>query len=127
MEGRYMKYENGPPPHDEVIAALMTSTTREEAASKLGVSRSTLYRWLASDDELKEAFHTARTTALQEGTTTLQMASYEAAAALRSLVLDTSINPHVRLGAARAILEFAYRATEVEDVRAQIEELKELI
>jgi len=55
------------------------------------------------------------------------MASYEAAAALRSLVLDTSINPHVRLGAARAILEFAYRATEVEDVRAQIEELKELI
>jgi transposase-like protein len=127
VKDRNMRYENGTPPHDEVIAALMTSTTREEAASKLGVSRSTLYRWLQQDEELKEAFRSARSTALQEGTTTLQMASYEAAAALRSLVLDTNVNPHVRLGACRAILEYAYRATEVEDVRAQIEELKGLM
>jgi AcrR family transcriptional regulator len=122
----HMTHEDGGWSHADIIEALLTSPTREAAAKRLGISRSTLYRWL-KDDDLREAFRTARSYALHEGTTTLQLATYEAAAALRMLALDTNTNPHVRLGACRAILEFAYRATEVEDVRAQIEELKGMI
>jgi transposase-like protein len=122
----HMTHEDGGWSHADIIEALLTSPTREAAAKRLGISRSTLYRWLR-DEDLREAFRTARSDALHEGTTTLQLATYEAAAALRMLALDTNTNPHVRLGACRAILEFAYRATEVEDVRAQIEELKGMI
>jgi len=118
-----MTHEGGGESYAEIIEALLTSRTREEAAKKLGVSRSTLYRWLKEDDDLRDAFKSARSDALQEGTTTLQLASYEAAA-LRSLAVDEDCNPHVRLGACRAILEFAYKASELEDVKAEIEELK---
>jgi transposase-like protein len=119
-----MTHEGGGESYAEIIEALLTSRTREEAAKKLGVSRSTLYRWLKEDDDLRDAFKSARSEALQESTTTLQLASYEAAAALRSLAVDEDCNPHVRLGACRAILEFAYKASELEDVKAEIEELK---
>ena len=109
--------------HATIIEALLTSSTRAEAARKLGVSRSTLYRRL-QDEEVREAFRVARMDALSESTATLQIASFEAASALRDLATDSSVNPHVRLGACRAILDLAYRAAEIEDVRAEIEQLK---
>jgi AcrR family transcriptional regulator len=116
-------HTDGGDDHVEIIEALLTSPTRAEAAKKLGVSRSTLYRRL-QDEEVRAAFRAARMDALTESTATLQIASFEAASALRELATDSTVNPHVRLGACRAILDLAYRAAEIEDVRAEIEQLK---
>ena len=102
---------------------LLSSPTKREAARRLGISEGTLYRRLR-DPEIKEAYRRARMDSLAETTASLQVASFEAAAALRSLATDVTVNPHVRLGACRAILDLAYRATEIEDVRAEIEQLK---
>jgi hypothetical protein len=110
--------------YEDVVEAILTSPTREAAAKKLGISRSTLYRLLKDDEGLREALRVARSDSLQEGTSTLQMASYEAASALRSLALNTEVNDHVRLGACRAILEYAYRAQELDEITAEIAALK---
>lgn len=109
--------------HQELIQVLLSSPTKREAARRLGISEGTLYRRLR-DPEIKEAYRRARMDSLAETTASLQVASFEAAAALRSLATDVTVNPHVRLGACRAILDLAYRATEIEDVRAEIEQLK---
>jgi|SRR5215211_3549660 len=119
----YMTDTSGGGDHAEIIEALLTSPTRREAARKLGVSESTLYRRLR-DKEVREAYRAARMDALNETTATLQIASFEAAAALRELATDSTVNPHVRLGACRAILDLAYKASEIEDIRAEIEEMK---
>ena len=109
--------------HQELIQVLPSSPTKREAARRLSISEGTLYRRL-HDPEIKEAYRHARMDSLAETTASLQVASFEAAAALRNLATDITVNPHVRLGACRAILDLAYRATELEDVRAEIEQLK---
>src|SRR5215208_860164 len=110
--------------YGEVAEPILTPPPRDAAVKKLGVSRSTLYRMLKEDDDLREALRVARSDSLAEGTSTLQMATYEAASALRSMALNTEINDHVRLGACRAILEYAYRTRENEEIAAEIASLK---
>jgi hypothetical protein len=107
----------------DLILTLLSSPTKREAARRLGISEATLYRRL-QDPAVREAYRKARMDSLAETTASLQVASFEAAAALRSLATDVTVNPHVRLGACRAILDLAYRATEIEDIRAEIEEMK---
>jgi AcrR family transcriptional regulator len=122
MEVEMKDYSRGDD-HQELIQVLLSSPTKRDAARRLGISEGTLYRRLR-DPEIKEAYRQARMDSLAETTASLQVASFEAAAALRSLATDVTVNPHVRLGACRAILDLAYRAAEIDDVRAEIEQLK---
>jgi hypothetical protein len=106
------------------LHAIMSAPTRKEAAHILGISESTLYRRLR-DPDLKAAYRAARHEALSDATTALQVTALAAVVALRELVTDRTINPHVRAVVARTVLDFAYKTDELENVEAEIEELKE--
>ena len=110
----------------ETLEALLSSNTKEEAAAKLGISRSTLYRRLA-DAELKAAYRAARSEAIAGASARLQLAAETAVAALVDIVTDGSVNPHVRVTAARGLLEMAYKSFELEDLEARLEELEEAV
>jgi hypothetical protein len=76
------------------------------------VGERTLRRWLR-DPAFAEAYRAARREALEQATAQLQAATCEAVETLREL-LAPGVKPAVRLGAARAVLEMAYKATEWE-------------
>jgi len=44
------------PKQEQLIWALLNSSTKEEAARKAGVPHATMHRWLAHDEAFKAAF-----------------------------------------------------------------------
>ena len=110
------------PKQEKTIAALMTTATVTDAAKAAGVGERTVYAWLAEPD-FSAAYRAARRDAVQQATARLQQVSGAAAGALADL-LDNSKAP-IRLAAARAILEMAVKAVELDDLQQQLAALAE--
>jgi transposase len=107
-----------------IVEALLTHTTKEEAAKALGVSRATLYRWL-QDKELRLAERQARNLALSDATASLQRLANEAALMLSVIMASEQAPYSSRVAAASKLLDLAYRSFELESVAAEIEDLKQ--
>src|SRR4051812_47755061 len=98
----------------KAIAALMSSSTIAKAAAVVGVNERTIYTWL-EDADFDAAYRVARVEAVQQAIALLQKGSSTAVGVLLNL-LSTG-TPTVKLGAARTVLEMAFKAVELEDVR----------
>ncbi|NLI22315.1 MAG: hypothetical protein GX418_12330 [Clostridiales bacterium] len=106
--------------HERVLAALLSSTTRKEAAIKAGVSERTVYEYL------QDADFAARYAALRKGLVTdaaaqLQQGLSPAIATLRAIVTDGQADIRVRVASARALLEYGIKYSELSDVYTQLE------
>jgi AcrR family transcriptional regulator len=115
----------------KALAALLSSTSTEAAAEKCGLSVRTIKRYLATR-EFAEAYREQRMLVLSETIAGLEKAGVSAVATLRGALEDADVGTRIR--AARSIIEFLFRGTETErkireldEIEAQIEELKELI
>jgi hypothetical protein len=86
----------------------------------VGVSESTIDRWLA-EPEFRAAYRAAQRQALQQAIGALQAAAGVAVTVLRAAMLDQSASAASRLGAARAILEFSFRGAEMADLEERLE------
>jgi uncharacterized protein YydD (DUF2326 family) len=91
----------------------------------------TIKRYLATR-EFAEAYREQRMLVLSETIAGLEKAGVSAVATLRGALEDADVGTRIR--AARSIIEFLFRGTETErkireldEIEAQIEELKELI
>lgn len=111
---------------DQAIIALLTEPTITTAAEKAGITPRTLYKWLQTS-EFKAAYREAKREAYTVAITRLQQAAAEAVEALRAIMNDPDKPSSARVSAARAILELAIKAIEIEDLEVRIEELELVI
>lgn len=111
---------------DQAVMALITEPTMKAAADKIGITPRTLYKWLKMP-EFRSAYMQAKREAVSVAITRLQQAATEAVEALRAIMNDASKPASARVAAARAILEMAIKAIEIEDLEVRIEELEHKI
>lgn len=105
----------------ETIMALLSSPTIEEACRKADVSKGSVYEWLKApgfSGELKRQ----RARIIDQYTTFLMS---QAAAASEALVnLLKTKNQGLRRLVCKDIIDLSLRAVEIEDLKAQLEEIE---
>jgi phage terminase small subunit len=108
---------------EQAIAGLLTASTLTEAAKHAGISEATLWRWLKRE-EFQVAYRAARREAVAQAVAQLQQTSGEAVQALRSIMANPAARDGARVTAARAILELALKAVELEDLESRLAALE---
>lgn len=108
---------------EAAIIGLLLEPSFEKAAKRAGISESTLWRWLRTDD-FQTAYREARRETVSQAIGALQKASSEAVEALREIMQDKEAPATARVSAARSILEFAIKGMEIEDILARLEALE---
>ena len=108
------------------IAALLTAPSVAAAAEVAGIGVQTLIRWMR-DADFARAHLAARREAVSQASARLARACGDAVEALQATAADAATAPGTRVNAARAILEYAYRAVEVDDLAPRLAELEALL
>jgi uncharacterized protein (UPF0147 family) len=88
------------------------------------VSRSQLYVWL-DDPTFKAIYAEARQRVYESALATLQCSLESGVATLRRLSEGKDVPANVRVMAAKALVEFAVKAREQNDLAAEMEEIKQ--
>ena len=107
----------------KAIDALVSCDTVEGACKVAGVSKSTIYRYMkdpAFDKELKAAKRQLVNRAILR----LQQTTGDAARALAEICRDKDAPASSRVTAAKAILDGALKAVEIEDIEQRITTLE---
>ena len=108
---------------EAAIAALLTSRNIEEAAKAIGVTGTTLLKWLKIP-EFDQAFREARRDAFRQSVARLQQASGAAVTTLLKIMVDGTAPASTRLRAADIVLAHTSKAIEIEDVEARVAALE---
>jgi hypothetical protein len=107
---------------DQALAALLSEPTMQQAATKAGVSESTMLRWLA-DPPFQARYRAARRQVVEQAVAQLQQGTSEAVEALRRN-LKCAI-PAAEIAAAKAVLDFSLKAVELVDLVERVEQLEQ--
>ena len=107
---------------ENIMAALLTSSTQAEAARRAGVSDRLVRQYLAKED-FKAELSRRRRDAIKEAARVLQSSLQSAVEALRQIV-ENGESESSRIAAARALLEYGLRFTELVDVLDSLERLE---
>jgi len=108
------------------VAALLEEPTITAAAERMGVARSTVYRWLDSDD-FRDELRRARGRIFETTLSRLQSGATEAVEMLRTIMRDAEAGAAARLSAARAMLDATFRGYELCDMENRVAELEKKI
>ena len=108
---------------EDVIVALLTHRTIEDAARATGIGGRTLLRWLKLPD-FQKAYREAKRAAFGQSTARLQQAAGLAASTLLKIMVDPSTPASTRVRAAESILNYSAKGIETEEVEARIAELE---
>jgi hypothetical protein len=108
---------------DQAITALVSCASITEAAAQCGLAEVTLRRWLKQEG-FQTAYREARRAVVQHAIVQVQRATGEAVETLRSVMHDADAPASARVSAAKAILETAVKAVEVEDLEARFAALE---
>ena len=122
--------------HEKVIAALLATSTREEAAEKLGINSRTIRRYFDDPEFLK--LYTEATKGIISNSThqiplqsrravEIQKSLSPAITTLKAIVEDKDANIHARVSAARSLLEYGIRLTEINDIGKRLDALEKLM
>jgi len=111
---------------EATILALVSNPTIREAAQVVGVSETTIYRWL-QDPEFERNYRNARTQVVRHAIAALQGACSQAVEVLKEVMTNTESPATTRVTAARAVLEMSIKAVEIEDLQARVQTLEEQI
>ena len=112
------------PKQEKAIIALLSQPTIEAAAAALGVNPVSIHRWL-QDPAFADAYRSARRDAVQQAVTRLQQVSGGAVAVLVQVMADKANPVATRVNAAKTVLEFSFRAVELEDLAERIAALEQ--
>lgn len=111
------------PKQNRALQALLTQSTKTEAAKAAGITPRTMTAYLADPNfqrEYKKAYGELVTDAARQA----QQSLNPALAALRSIVDDPNQNGNTRIAAARALLEYGLRLTEINDILTVIDDME---
>ena len=114
------------PKQEKAITALLAQPTIEAAAASLGINPATVHRWL-QEPAFVEAYRSARRDAVGQAVTRLQQMSGAAVAVLVQVMADKANPAATRVNAAKTVLEFSFRAVELEDLAERIAALEQHI
>lgn len=102
------------------LKALLTCPTRTQAAEQAGLSMETLRRYLA-DAEFMAEYKRQFSEVVTDATRQAQQALHPALTALQDIVNNPNESASARIAAARSILEFGLKLTEINDILKTLE------
>ena len=108
---------------EEAITALLLQRNVEEAARAVGVSSSTLVRWM-KEPQFDADYRKARRNAFGQSVARLQQASTAAVSTLLRVMTDPSTPASTRVRAADSVLSHSAKAIEIDDIEARVAELE---
>jgi len=108
------------------IAALLEERTIQKAAVSIGIGETTLYRWF-SDESFQAVYREAKKRIVAHAISHLQNATGEAVQTLIEIIKDKEKPASTRVTASKAILEFAIKGLEIEDLQVRVDEIEKLI
>lgn len=115
--------EDLPAKQQKALTALLNSSTVPEAAKACGLSEATLHRYLR-EDVFKSYYRRARSEIVEHAIVQLQRDCGVASRTLRAVCENTEAPASARVAAAKAILEGAVKAVELQDLVSRIDELE---
>ena len=107
----------------EALSALLTSTTIKEAARKIGLSARTLNNYL-SDPDFRAEYEKRVEDIAQSAAAKLKKYMGEAVDVLYQTATSKEGGSTARVAAARALLDYGLKVSEMEDLRDKLEELE---
>lgn len=108
------------PNQQRALQALLTCSTKKEAATAAGITDRTLRSYLA-DPEFQAQYRKAVGELVDEATRQAQKALTPAITALRCIVEDEGEKTGNRISAARTLLEYGLRLTEFNDIMSELD------
>lgn len=108
---------------ERALIALLSCSSVASAARAVDVGEATLWRWLQLP-AFKMRYRELRKQATQVAVIRLQQAMGDAAEALHEVATNVLAPPAARVAAARAILDTGLRATVLEELGADLEDLE---
>lgn len=108
---------------EKALAALLACNTQEEAAARAGISSRTLRNYM-KDPDFSQQYHRAKGQLVEAATLQIQRGLAPAINTLREIAEDGGANMPARIQAARGLLEYGIRLSELGDVYRRIEELE---
>jgi len=110
---------------EQAIAALLQTDTVVDAAKMTGISEKTLERWM-KDRHFLAAYREARRAMVAQATDRLARVCCTAVDMLANVMKHAS-HDGARVMAAKAILDYAYKAIELENLTERLERLEEML
>ena len=114
------------PKQEKMLIAVLANPTFVGAAAASGISINVLYRAMA-EPAFKEAYAAARQDALTQAVGALQQAAGQAMEILLGVMQADETPPSVRISAARSILEYAFRGSELIDMSDRLSALESVL
>ena len=108
----------------KAIAELVRSPTIEAAAEAAGIGYSTLRLWLKEDEVFQREYQDALTRLIRDATAQAKKNLSPALSTLREIMEDREIPASSRISAARALLDYGLKLTEIMDVLPRLEALE---
>lgn len=108
---------------EKILAALIAHKTVSDAAAASGVSERTIYSRLA-DDSFRAEYEARQRCTLDHACKALQSALTEAVEVLTTIMKDASASPANRITAARSVLDYGVKLTELTDLAARVAALE---
>ena len=111
------------PKQHKCLAALLAEPTIAAAAARVHVGERTVHSWLL-EPTFAEAYRMVRRQAVGQAISQLQQASSAAVGVLCAVMKNVDERGANRVAAARAVLEYATRAIELEDLETRLTALE---
>lgn len=108
------------------ITALLTASTIGEAARMAGIGETTLYRWMREDAEFVAEYQRQADRILDANIAAIQQATGVAVAVLKKVLTDSEAGNMAKLTAARHVLEYAYRARDI-NLGKKLDDLERIV
>lgn len=108
----------------DALTALLSGKSIPDAARVAGVDQSTVRRWLRDDASFREALAAGRREVLWNAMDVTAAAARTAAETVVKIMTNTRVRPHVRLMAAKLVLETLTRWMELQDFDIRLRKLE---
>jgi len=109
---------------EKAVLALVQEPTIRDAAKAVRVNEVTLYRWLRAPD-FQASYRQARRDIMSQAIARLKSCCSTAVQTLQDVMEDEEATAASRVASARAVLELACKAVELEDLEMRIAALEE--
>ena len=109
------------PNKEKLLAALLTSRSKKEAAAAAGIAERTM-RTYFEDPEFCQRYREAFAGVVQDATRRAQQLLEPALSTLQTVMEDEEIPAQARITAAKSIIDYSLKLTEQADILEQLRE-----
>ncbi len=111
------------PNKEKLLAALLTSRSKKEAAAAAGIAERTM-RTYFEDPEFCQRYREAFAGVIEDATRQAQALLMPALSTLQTVMEDEEIPAQARITAAKSIIDYSLKLTEQADILEQLRELE---